>query len=205
MTNPTGAPAVNGSQRPPTAPPPNPKQQAVTFALELAKIRATLPGASANRGTDVKQLIADATEIAAFIGQPTATRAFGGEVSDSRPPVSTIHWFRRKEKPRISLVRQGSAVDRPADYHEGAHEWDDPHRRLLEELLDAYDGFAIATSPTALPLMESCQPRAESWRGSSPMRNRGRIGSVVRGSRLLCTRPSAVEVIAMVLALSVAC
>jgi hypothetical protein len=77
MTNPTGAPAVNGSQRPPTAPPPNPKQQAVTFALELAKIRATLPGASANRGTDVKQLIDDATAIAAFIGQATATRAFG--------------------------------------------------------------------------------------------------------------------------------
>jgi hypothetical protein len=59
MTNPTGAPAVNGSQRPPATPPPNPKQQAVTFALELAKIRATLPGASANRGTDVKQLIAE--------------------------------------------------------------------------------------------------------------------------------------------------
>jgi hypothetical protein len=43
-------------------------------------------------------------------------------------------------------------TDRPADYHEGAHEWDDPdrHRRLLEELLDAYDGFAIATSPDGI-------------------------------------------------------
>jgi hypothetical protein len=77
MTVPTGAPAVNGSQRARRPRPPNPKQQAVTFALELAKIRATLPGASANRGTDVKQLIADATEIAAFIGQPAAPRTFG--------------------------------------------------------------------------------------------------------------------------------
>jgi hypothetical protein len=61
--------STNGTQRPPAAAPPNPKQQAVTFALELAKIRATLPGASANRGTDVKQLIDDATAIAVFIGQ----------------------------------------------------------------------------------------------------------------------------------------
>jgi hypothetical protein len=84
MTAPNGTFATSssdphppGSPRPPAAAPPNPRQQAVTFALELAKIRATLPGASANRGTDVKQLIDDATAIAAFIGQPTAPRVFG--------------------------------------------------------------------------------------------------------------------------------
>lgn len=80
MTNPTtpaGAPAVNGVNRPPpAAPPPNPRQQAVTFALELAKIRASA-GQPGNRDTDVARLVADAKEIAAFIGQTAPTRTFG--------------------------------------------------------------------------------------------------------------------------------
>lgn len=39
-----------------------------------------------------------------------------------------------------------------ADYHPEAEEWDDParHRRLLEQLLDEYDGWAIATSSDGL-------------------------------------------------------
>lgn len=39
--------------------------------------------------------------------------------------------------------------ERPADFHRDAGEWDDParHRALLEELLDEYDGWAIATTP----------------------------------------------------------
>lgn len=47
---------------------------------------------------------------------------------------------------------QRGKSDRPADVHPEAHEWDEPerHRRLLEELLDGYDGFAIATSPDGL-------------------------------------------------------
>jgi hypothetical protein len=41
-----------------------------------------------------------------------------------------------------------SAGDRPADHHASAAEWDDParHRALLEQLLDEYDGWAIATT-----------------------------------------------------------
>ena len=47
---------------------------------------------------------------------------------------------------------QRSRTDRPPDFHPEAGEWDDParHRLLLEELLDGYDGFAIATSPDGL-------------------------------------------------------
>jgi hypothetical protein len=47
---------------------------------------------------------------------------------------------------------QRSATDRPADFHPDAADWDDParHRLLLEELVESYDGFAIATSPDGL-------------------------------------------------------
>lgn len=47
---------------------------------------------------------------------------------------------------------QRSATDRPADQHPNAAEWDVParHRQLLRDLLDGYDGFAIATSPDGL-------------------------------------------------------
>lgn len=47
---------------------------------------------------------------------------------------------------------QRSVTDRPADRHPEAAEWDDParHRRLLLDLLDGYDGFAIATSPDGI-------------------------------------------------------
>jgi hypothetical protein len=47
---------------------------------------------------------------------------------------------------------QRSTKDRPADVHDRADEWDDParHRRLLVDLLNQYDGFAIATSPDGI-------------------------------------------------------
>jgi hypothetical protein len=47
---------------------------------------------------------------------------------------------------------QRSAKDRPADVHPEAREWDDParHRALLEQLLDEYDGWAIATTPDGI-------------------------------------------------------
>lgn len=43
-----------------------------------------------------------------------------------------------------------------ADYHPEAGEWDDParHRALLEQLLEDYDGWAIATTPDGLSCYE---------------------------------------------------
>lgn len=40
----------------------------------------------------------------------------------------------------------------PADFHPDAGEWDDParHRQLLAQLLDEFDGWAIATTPDGL-------------------------------------------------------
>lgn len=59
---------------------------------------------------------------------------------------------------------QRSATDRPSDQHPDAAEWDDParHKQLLDELLDTYDGWAIATSPDGLraylPLPAAARP-----------------------------------------------
>lgn len=40
----------------------------------------------------------------------------------------------------------------PADFHPEAAEWDDParHRALIEQLMDEYDGWALATSPDGI-------------------------------------------------------
>jgi len=47
---------------------------------------------------------------------------------------------------------QRSLKDRPADQHPEAAAWDDParHRALLCELMDTFDGWAIATSPDGI-------------------------------------------------------
>jgi hypothetical protein len=47
---------------------------------------------------------------------------------------------------------QRSLKDRPADRHPAAAEWDEParHRQLLEQLIDEFDGFAIATAPDGI-------------------------------------------------------
>jgi len=71
--NPAPATASNSSTsraQPPLTPaaPPSPKQQAVTFALELAKVRAT-GGVPGERATTADQLVADAKMIAAYLGQ----------------------------------------------------------------------------------------------------------------------------------------
>lgn len=66
-TMPNDASRANGTRPAPAAPPPNPKIQAVTFALQLAEIRATT-GVASDKATTVAQLISDATEIANFIG-----------------------------------------------------------------------------------------------------------------------------------------
>lgn len=57
---------------------------------------------------------------------------------------------------------QRSRTDRPSDRHPEAAEWDDParHRRLLLDLLDTYDGFAIATSPDGLAAYGTLPPAA---------------------------------------------
>ena len=76
MTSPSAYRAANAAKaaapnsQPPLAPaaPPSPKQQAVTFALELAKVRAT-GGVPGERATTADQLIADAKTIAAYLGQ----------------------------------------------------------------------------------------------------------------------------------------
>lgn len=55
------------------------------------------------------------------------------------------------------------AADRPADNHPDAGDWDNisEHRKLIERLVDEYDGFAIATTPDGLdayrPLPVSAQ------------------------------------------------
>ncbi|HEY5482812.1 MAG TPA: hypothetical protein VIK31_03235 [Propionibacteriaceae bacterium] len=42
--------------------------------------------------------------------------------------------------------------EKPADFHPAAGEWDAPerHRALMRQLLDEYDGWAIATTPDGL-------------------------------------------------------
>lgn len=48
------------------------------------------------------------------------------------------------------------AGNRKADVHPAAAEWDDParHRALLEQLVDEFDGWAIATSPDGVSCYE---------------------------------------------------
>ena len=47
---------------------------------------------------------------------------------------------------------QRSKTDRPSDNHPNAADWDDPaaHKRLLTQLMENYDGWALATSPDGL-------------------------------------------------------
>lgn len=58
--------------------------------------------------------------------------------------------------------RPRSLADRAADFHIAADEWDDPvrHRRLLDDLLDVYDGFAIATSADGVRAYGELPPAA---------------------------------------------
>lgn len=70
-----------------------------------------------------------------------------------------------------------------ADHHEHAGDWDDParHRRLLEELLDTYDGFAIATSMDGLDAYRPLPPGARTliWRKLTSTRGGGRIANTM--------------------------
>lgn len=67
----------------------------------------------------------------------------------------------------------------PADFHPDAGRWDDvtEHRRLMEQLLDEYDGWAIATAPDGLgayhPLPVSAHVAA--WVRPNGMPSGGRL------------------------------
>ncbi|MEJ6490724.1 hypothetical protein PQI23_13440 [Leucobacter sp. USCH14] len=69
----------------------------------------------------------------------------------------------------------------PADFHPDAGRWDDisEHRRLMEQLLDEYDGWAIATTPDGLgayhPLPVSAHVAA--WVRPNGMPGGGRLVS----------------------------
>lgn len=59
-----------------------------------------------------------------------------------------VRWY--GEGPGRQSVNTGRT--RPADIHPAAAEWNDlgRHRQLLEDLVDGYDGWAIATTPDGL-------------------------------------------------------
>lgn len=71
--------------------------------------------------------------------------------------------------------------ERPADFHPNAGEWDRParHRLLLEQLLDSYDGWAIATTLDGLdcyrPLPIPC--RTMVWQKSNGQPSSGLIAT----------------------------
>lgn len=69
MTQPD--PGASNLPSAPKPPPPNPKIQAVTFALELAKVRATMALPKSQAPT-ADELIADAEKISAFLGRSPA-------------------------------------------------------------------------------------------------------------------------------------
>jgi len=83
MTQPNGSNPVAK----PVAPPPSPKVQALSTALELAKIRGTA-GVPSQRVTTVEQLISDAQKIADFIGAAPPRNSMPPTVYDS--PLTTL-------------------------------------------------------------------------------------------------------------------
>ncbi len=71
-------------------------------------------------------------------------------IADPPYPPSRSEWVKRRAS---RWYGNGlAASDRPADRHADAAVWDDPtqHRRLLERLMDEFDGWAIATSSDGL-------------------------------------------------------
>ena len=77
------------------------------------------------------------------------------------PPMFGERWDRPGGKPRVTVrsralrwygdgPKDGDA--KRADFHPDAGDWDDltAHRKLMLELLENYDGWAIATTPDGL-------------------------------------------------------
>lgn len=72
------------------------------------------------------------------------------------PPYPPHRNGRHPRASRWYGSQQLSAIDKPADVHPDAAEWDEPerHRRLLLDLADQYDGWAIATSADGVRFYE---------------------------------------------------
>lgn len=70
-----------------------------------------------------------------------------------------------------------------ADFHPAAGEWDDParHRALLEQLVDEFDGWAIATTLDGLDCYRPLPPGARTmiWRKLTSTRGSGRISNTL--------------------------
>lgn len=77
------------------------------------------------------------------------------------PPQISERYDTADGAPRITVRSRarrwyGDSADRggvaAADFHPDAGDWDDParHRALLEQLVDEYDGWAIATTPDGI-------------------------------------------------------
>lgn len=70
-----------------------------------------------------------------------------------------------------------------ADFHPESGEWDDPkrHRILLEQLVEHYDGWAIATSMDGLDAYRPLPPGARTmiWRKLTSTRGGGRIANTM--------------------------
>ena len=73
-------------------------------------------------------------------------------VADPPYPAFVGAGGRKQRAARWYGDNQRATSDRPADYHPDAADWDNPdrHRRLLDDLINDADGFAIATSPDGL-------------------------------------------------------
>lgn len=85
-------------------------------------------------------------------------------------------------KPRASRWygdAQRGEKDQPADFHADAAEWDDParHRALMLELMDTFDGWAIATAPDGLQAYGELPlgTRILAWVRSTPLPGSHRI------------------------------
>jgi hypothetical protein len=96
------------------------------------------------------------------------------DTADGRPRVTT-----RSRARRYYGDGTRCADERPADFHPAAGEWDDParHRALLEQLLDEYDGWAIATTLDGLDCYRPLPVPARTmiWQKLSTPRGSGRI------------------------------
>lgn len=70
-----------------------------------------------------------------------------------------------------------------ADHHDAAGDWDNPdrHRTLLEQLVEHYDGWAIATSLDGLDAYRPLPPGARImiWRKLTSTRGGGRIANTM--------------------------
>lgn len=77
------------------------------------------------------------------------------------PYLGRAHWYSDTGR-RGTGFRSNGRMDRPADHHPAASEWDDParHAMLVAELLRDFDGFAVAMARDSLPVYLAAMPEA---------------------------------------------